>query len=199
MVIIAIAFTLFPKILQVTAKVNKNILKEEALSNEIALVGLIRTLAWDEHNTHYDDILDVQNGANAYQCGVFAKIYRQGGFVGSRNCEHHINASVIGSDGGDSLPDDIDDFHGVAITSSNFNNTRTYRMHIQVHYVKDFAPQQQVTLSKTYQSTSSNVKLIEINATPMQKQEILGQNIATLYYYASNIGQLQIKRMPWKK
>jgi len=199
MVIIAIAFSVLPKILQMSAKVNTSVLKEEALSSEIALIGLLRTLPWDERNTVLDDILYVDNGKSAYECGVRARYYRRGGFVGSRNCLHHLQASAIGMDSDDTVPDDIDDYDGANITASNFNNSRSYLLHLRISYVEDIDPSGMARFSRSPSSGSTNLKLVEINATPVVKKGVLGERIAHLYYYAANIGQLQIKRLPWKK
>jgi len=57
MVIIAIAFTVFPKILQLATKVSVQNLKEEAMYNAVAYIGLIKSTAWDENNTISDNIL----------------------------------------------------------------------------------------------------------------------------------------------
>ena len=199
MVIIALAFTVLPKILQVAAKSSKTTLKEEAMYNAVALMGLVRSLAWDDKNAKQtDEILYASGGSQAYTCGVLKKMYREGGFIGSRNCEHNISASAIGAESTDERdnPDDIDDLNDKNITLTNFNGYREYNASITVDYVQDYDTQ----FSSSPVSGTSNVKMVVIRVeVPKAKQAVLGSSFAQLSYFASNIGQLTIYRVPWKK
>ena len=194
MVIIALAFTVLPKILQVAGKSAKTTIKEEAMYNAVALMGLVRSLAWDENNTKTDQILVVLAGDAKYRCPDW-EIYREGGFVGSRNCKDQKAASTIGDDG-DSEPDDIDDLDGEKIPLTNLNNTREYNASVKVLYVQDYDTQ----FSSSSAPGTTNVKMVTIQVeVPNTKQEVLGSSFAKLSYFASNIGQLRIFRVPWKK
>ena len=204
MVIIALAFTVLPKILEVAGKSAKTTLKEEAMYNAVALMGLVCSLAWDEQNTQTVQILTVSNGDARYQCPyddriddrIYDRIYRKGGFIGSRNCKDKVGASSIGDEDGESEPDDIDDLDGEKIPLTNFNNTREYNASVKVLYVHDYDTQ----FSSSSALGTTNVKMVTIQVeVPNTKQEILGSSFAKLSYFASNIGQLRIFRVPWKK
>ncbi len=196
MVIIALAFTVLPKILEVAGKSAKTTLKEEAMYNAVALMGLVRSLAWDENNTKTDQILTVSAGDGNYSCPYDGRFYRKGGFVGSRNCKDKVGASSIGGDDGESEPDDIDDLDGEKIPLANFHNTREYNASVEVFYVQDYDTQ----FSSSPPSGTTNVKMVTIQVeVPNTKQEVLGSSFAKLSYFASNIGQLRIFRVPWKK
>ncbi len=200
MVIIAIAFTIFPKILQVSAKSGAITLKEEAMYNAIALMGLIRSLPWDEKNTKEDDILLVDKGDAIYECryalGGGDTIYRRGGFVGSRNCQHKESASSIGSDSDDSAPDDIDDFNGIRQVATNKYGKRSYILEANVSYIKDFK-KEPVNFDVAPTSTTTNVKFITISLYAKHLQKALGKKIASFWYISSNIGQLRVNSMVW--
>ncbi len=195
MVIIALAFTVLPKILQVSAKSSVKMLKEEAMSDAVALIGLIKALPWDENNTQSDDILHTLTAAsNDYRCDPTTH-YRKGGFVGSRGCFEDRNASAIGIDGAESEPDDIDDFDGFTKTISNAAGTRRYMLGVRVCYVADTTN----PFSRTCIAQSSDIKYVDVNITPLSKQQLLGATVARFYYFASNIGQQHINRRPWRK
>lgn len=200
MVIVAIAFTVFPKVLQVSAKSANFTIKEEAMYNAVALIGLLRALPWDEKNTQEDDILLVDNGNIAYECryalGSGQDIYRQGGFVGSRNCQHKLSASTIGSDAGDSEVDDIDDLDNKSIPATNVYNTRSYAIDVNVSYVQDYSGDP-VDLQSAVSNSSTNVKYILVSLRVNNRQEELGEKLASFWYISSNIGQLEINSMAW--
>ncbi len=195
MVIIALAFTVLPKILQVSAKSSVKMLKEEAMSDAVALIGLIKALPWDENNTQSNDILHTDLArSNAYRCDPTTH-YRRGGFAGSRGCFHDRNASAIGADSGESEPDDIDDFEGFTKTISNAAGTRRYTLGVRVCYVADAMN----PFSRTCIAQTSDIKYVDINITPLTKQKELASTVARFYYHAANIGQQHINRRPWRK
>jgi len=192
MVIIAIAFTVLPKMLQLATKSSKQNLKEEGLYSAVALMGLIQSTAWDERNTRYDDILIVKNGHTAYNCSKITG-YRIGGFTGSRNCKNEQNAStVLGPDADDNnIPDDMDDF--TAYNAQNFNSSRAYKLTVSTRYVQDPAP----AFSTTSSTQPTNTKYITIDVNATSRQSVLGNNIARFYYFAENIGQMQVNKRAW--
>ncbi len=200
MVIVAIAFTAFPKILQVSAKSSNLTLKEEAMYNAVALMGLVRTLAWDERNTQEDDILLVDSGDASYECryalGSGEQIYRRGGFVGSRNCQHKLSASAIGSDADDNEIDDIDDLDKASKVATNVYGKRSYLIDVNVSYVQDFSGDP-IDLRTPASSNSTNVKYIQVTLRVQNMQETLGKKLASFWYISSNIGQLRVNSMAW--
>jgi prepilin-type N-terminal cleavage/methylation domain-containing protein len=187
MVIIAIAFSVLPKVLQLATKSATTSLKEEAMYNAVAYAGLIRATAWDENNTEVDDILLVANGASAYDCNTTSG-YRVGGFRGSRNCFHTKDASVLGSDDGDL--DDVDDFS--TIGAQNFNASREYDLNTTVVYVADSF------FATTAQSSSTNSKRVTVVVAPRQKRALLGKAMAKLSFTLYNLGQLRVNKRSWE-
>ncbi|BAF70679.1 hypothetical protein [Nitratiruptor sp. SB155-2] len=205
MVIIAIAFTVFPKILQVSAKTSIHALKEEALYQAVALMGLVKTLPWDERNTLFDDYLFSDQGSSDYECSTSfggAPIYRKGGFVGSRNCKHHQNAtSALGMEANDkSVPDDVDDFVSLSpVTVQNFNATRQYELNISISYINDLSLSGS-DFTTNSATSSTNTKYITIAVSPLTKRSAFaGKTLAQIWYFSENIGQTRIRRLPWRR
>ena len=192
MVIIAIAFSVLPKILQLAVKSSTTSLKEEAMYNAVAYVGLIKSTAWDENNTEVDDILIVKSGDSAYDCNTTTG-YRVGGMKGSRNCFHEKNASTIGSDDNDR--DDMDDF--VTLTANNYNNSRDYNLSVEVDYVDDIALDA-TQYSNTQNTDSTNTKLITVTVKTNKKSKTLGTAFVKIPFIAQNIGQITVKRRVWQ-
>jgi len=192
MVIIAIAFSVLPKILQLSIKSATTSLKEEALYNAVAYVGLIKSTAWDENNTKVDDVLLVSNGNSVYDCNTTTG-YRKGGMKGSRNCFHKNYASALGSDG-NSL-DDMDDF--ITLNAKNYNGSRDYNLSISESYIDD------INLSATQytivqNTASTNTKFITVTVEANKKGKVLGNTFVKIPFIAQNIGQIKINRRVWQ-
>ncbi|WP_457748855.1 type II secretion system protein [Sulfurimonas sp.] len=192
MVIIAIAFSVLPKILQLSIKSATTSLKEEAMFNAVAYIGLIKSTAWDENNTKVDDILLVTNGDSAYDCNTTTG-YRIGGMKGSRNCFHKEYASALGSDSNDL--DDMDDF--ITLTATNYNNSRDYNLSVSENYIDD------ITLSATQYSNiqntgTTNTKLITVTVQANKKSKVLGNAFVQIPFIAQNIGQIKVNRRVWQ-
>ena len=192
MVIIAIAFTVLPKILQLAAKVSVQNVREEAMYNAVAYIGLIKSTAWDENNTVVDDILHVNDGDSDYECNK-TTTYRIGGFDGSRNCQNDKNASVLGTDEND-FYDDMDDFS--TITAQNDTDSRNYDLNISVRYVTDIAEDSD-TFSSEEQSDTTNTKEINVTVEVKKKQAALGNSLVRMSFTAQNIGQQIINKRNW--
>jgi len=202
MVIIGLVFTVFPKIIQLSAKTPKYTLKEEALYNGVALAGLIKNLPWDEKNTRLNDILITDAGDEDYKCDyAFAnsnRIYRKGSFVGSRNCIHKEPASAIGLeeatvDGAD----DVDDFNGYEKDAVNYNGSRDFKLKVGISYIKDINITQE-KFDNISTSDSTNLKFVKVDILPVSRRaKSLGDNVAVFWYISSNIGQLKINSQPW--
>jgi len=192
MVIIAIAFSVLPKILQLSMKSATTSLKEEAMFNAVAYVGLIKSTAWDENNTQVDDILLVSHGNSAYECNSTSG-YRQGGMKGSRNCFNKKIASTLGSDGNDL--DDMDDF--VTLNAKNYNSSRDYNLSVSENYVDDIAPDA-TQYTTTNNSASTNTKFITVSVKANKKGNVLDDTFVKIPFIAQNIGQVQINRRVWQ-
>jgi len=192
MVIIAIAFTVIPKILQLATKVSVQNLKEEAMYNAVAYIGLIKSTAWDENDTVSDDILIVTNGDSDYDCNTTTGL-RKGGFVGSRNCKNDLSASALGSDGGDL--DDMDDFGD--IKASNGGDSRDYNLTVSIDYVGDIALGD-TTFASNSATPTTNTKEINITIEVNKKASALGNSFVRMSFIAQNIGQQVINKRSWQ-
>jgi prepilin-type N-terminal cleavage/methylation domain-containing protein len=196
MVIIAIAFSVLPKILQLSIKSATTSLKEEAMYNAVAYVGLIKSTAWDEKNTEVDDILLVSDGDTSYKCNELTG-YRIGGMKGSRNCFHTEYASIpLGSESNDR--DDMDDF--VTLTADNNNSSRDYNLSVNESYIQDIAlSATQYSNTPLGDNKSSNTKLIIVTVQTNKKSKTLGNAFVKIPFIAQNIGQIKINRRDWQE
>ena len=91
-VIIAVVFTVIPKIVLALNKSDEVSVKQDALFNGITLMQMISRLSWDENSVGSNLILDTTSAS--FACDTLSK-YRVGGFKGSRNCD--TNTSMIAS------------------------------------------------------------------------------------------------------
>ncbi|MEA2111473.1 MAG: prepilin-type N-terminal cleavage/methylation domain-containing protein [Campylobacterota bacterium] len=172
MVIIAIVFTIVPKIIFASNKSLQLSMKEDALFNAYALMGSITKLAWDENTLVDGKILDT----SAHTCND----YREGGFLGSRNCiDSDLAASTIGSDGGDH--DDIDDYHGyletVAVAGLNRYNLST---------------------TVEYDATTPELKKITVRAASHADNNKIKNFQSSFFYHSANLGHIHIKKEQWQ-
>ncbi|UCN00792.1 prepilin-type N-terminal cleavage/methylation domain-containing protein [Sulfurimonas sp. SWIR-19] len=195
MVIIAIAFSVLPKILQLSIKSSTTSLKEEAMYNAVAYVGLIKSTAWDEENTKIDDILLVTAGNSVYDCNQTTG-YRTGGMKGSRNCFHKKYASALGSDSNDL--DDMDDF--ITLNAKNSSSSRDYNLSVTENYIDDItlsATQYTITYPPNATDTT-NTKLITVTVQANKKGNVLGNSFVKIPFIAQNIGQIKVNRRVWQ-
>ncbi len=194
-VIIALVFTVIPKFIFALNKSDRLTIRQDALFNGISIVHLISNLSWDENNTNSNDILHVSfKGLD--DCNQ-SSYYRVGGFVGSRNCENNLSASLLRDDGEGSYEfyNDIDDFNNQDINASY------YSLHVKVGYIDDnitFSNQKAfINLTDTKESNSTNLKLVDLNITYEGKRGVKGSQIAQFNYISSNIGQIYINKRIW--
>ena len=193
-VIIAIVFTVIPKVIISLNKSDKFAIRQDALFNGISLLNMISKLPWDENNTEHIDILHVASGN--FKCDENST-RRVGGFVGSRNCEGNLSASVISSDGQSdyNLFNDIDDFDGVDINASY------YALHTKVNYIDDKiiydGQKASFVLNKTSETNTTNLKYIDINISYQGKRGKVKQ-ISSFDYISANIGQAILNKRVWK-
>ena len=199
MTIIAVAFTVLPKILQLAAKVSVQNVREEAMYNAVAYIGLIKSTAWDENNTQVDDILHVSSaGDSDYDCNSSASNpIRKGGFTGSRNCRNAKNASILlGMEGNDNnIYDDMDDFNST--TAKNDTDSRNYDLNVTVKYVTDIAENNTTFSSQEQTNKTTNTKEINVTVEVNKKASALGNSLVRMSFTAQNIGQQRINRRNW--
>jgi len=203
MVIIAIVFTVIPRLVQSMNQSTQTTIKEEAMYNAMARIGQIINLPWDNNNTQVPQILTVTSGNPAYDCNTTSG-YRIGGFVGGRNCIEPIgvdtNASrIIGRE--DAEYNDIDDFHDANITADKNCSSGVkglYAIGTSVMYVNDPAAAGDAVLSiiPMAANQSSNTKYVRVQVGYGSDSQHTGC-ITALEYHALNIGHIQINSRPW--
>lgn len=174
MVIIAIVFTVVPKIIFASNKSLQLSVKEDALFSAITLIGYIAKLPWDENTMAANGgILD----AGGVTCNTNG--YRRGGFESSRNCLDNDGSSiwdvsaVMGKEGDDY--NDTDDYHG------DFQETNGGRI--------------EYNLSTTV-THNRDIKSIIVTVKTSDKR--LGSAFKSSFFYDSaNLGQIQINKRTW--
>ncbi len=203
MVIIAIVFTVIPRLVQSMNQSTQTVIKEEAMYNAMAQIGAIINLPWDNNNTQNPQILGVTNGDPAYDCNATSG-YRAGGFIGGRNCIKPLgvnyNAStVIGKE--DTQYNDIDDYHDTNISADkNCSGVvkGLFKIGTTVIYVDDPSAIGNAILNTVSKpvSQSSNTKrvLVRVGYGPDSKQ--IGC-ITSFEYHSLNIGHIQINSRNW--
>lgn len=184
MVIIAIVFTVVPKIIFASNKSMQLSIKEDALFNAYSLMGSILRLDWDENTTKEGKILDTDTNDCNETTG-----YRVGGFVGSRNCKDTTDkASSFGQDGSEESndeSDDVDDYKNYDKNVSVGGKPR-YNLTVDFRYTdRDYA-------SKQDEIKEINVTVKSVNAKSQGFK-------SSFFYYSTNLGHIQIKSEPWSK
>lgn len=188
MVIVAVTFTVIPKLIQTMGNAGAQTIKEDAIYNTMTLMGKIINLPWDQSNITSNAILHVNSENSKYECR--ANHYRIGGFKGGRNCvgEGNItthNATNIGKE--DANYDDIDDFDGVSLNTLTPCNNKLYDLGVEIEYDNGTV------------NNSTNIKYIKIttdyNSTFTRHD---GSSCMVFDYWSYNIGQIDIKKRRWK-
>jgi hypothetical protein len=196
-----IIFTVIPRLIMSMNQNTQTTIKEEAMYDAMAQMGLIINLPWDNNNTQNPQILSVTNGNAAYECNTTSG-YRIGGFVGGRNCiETSIyRAGAIGKEDADS--NDIDDYHDTNLTADK-NCTSTLKKGLfaigtTVLYVDDPAAAATATLSTNPKAANqtSNTKYILVRVGYGSDSQHKGC-ISALQYHSFNIGNIQINSRNW--
>lgn len=187
MVIVAVVFTVIPKLIQSFAQSGEVSIKEDALYNAVALAGLMSALPWDEANTNSDAILFTDNVTN-YACNPLTG-YRTGGFIGGRNCIQNPSSASATLGKEDALYNDFDDYHNEDRNSSVVCGALTkavFVFDVDVSYVNeaDFTPA----------PNSTHAKMAKIDVNKHGTNEC----VTSLFYTAYNIGQIQINKRPWR-
>ena len=174
MVIIAIVFTVVPKIVFASNKSLQLSVKEDALFSAVTLIGYIAKLPWDEHTMATDGgILD----AGGVTCNTNG--YRIGGFVGSRNCLDNDGSSIwdvsaVMKKEGDDY-NDTDDYNG------DMQETNGGRFDYNL---------------STSVTQTGDIKNIVVVVSATDKR--LGDNFQARFFYDSvNLGHIQINKRTW--
>jgi prepilin-type N-terminal cleavage/methylation domain-containing protein len=202
-VIIALVFTVIPKIVFALKKSDSFAIRQDAILNSVSLMQMLSKLPWDQNNFNTTDVLHVNSGNVIFDCNTTTML-RQGGFVGSRNCQNNLPASPIGTLGSDVDEnnetdfDDIDDY-------DNFDfNTSTYIMHLNVNYVNDFAVTADTTITRNLSLNglmggSTNLKRVNLQTiyNGVRAGE-RGNALMDFSYTSANIGQTFLHKRVWQ-
>ena len=197
-VIIAVVFTVIPKIIYALNKSDEFSTKQDALFNGITMMQMITHLSWDENGVTNNDILNT-TGSAQFTCDAVTH-YRIGGFRGSRNCENNVSVSAALSpdaEGNKYLYNDIDDFFDGVDT-----NTSIYGLHVNAKYIADtFTYNGQnatIFLNTTDMFQSTNIKYLDINITYQGKKAAFrGTAISQFAFASANIGKFFIYKRAW--
>jgi len=199
MVIIGIVFTVIPRLVMSMNQSSQVTIKEEAMYNAMAQMGMILNLPWDNNNTQNPQILSVNAGDAAYSCNT-ASGYRIGGFVGGRNCVGGAayNAGAIANE---DERNDIDDFHDTNLTADKNCSSGVkglYAIATTVIYADDPASAGVATLSTNPKAAGqySNTKYILVRVGYGNDSQHTGC-ITALQYHSFNIGNIQINSRNW--
>lgn len=189
-VIIALVFTVIPKMIFALKKSDSFVVRQDAILNTVSLMQMISKLPWDEANVKAEDILHVDS-AN-FRCN--ADFYRDGGFVGSRNCENNLSASSVFDDGETySSFDDVDDFNNASLS------TTLYDINTTVTYCLDFAQNSSnIDLSNCGAPIgSTNLKRVHVK-TSYKGNRGEPKELMNFSYTSTNIGQFFIHKRVWQ-
>ena len=202
-VIIAMVFTVIPKVIYVTNIGIGFTLKETGLFNMMAKIMDISLKEVDENNTETDDILFTGNN-NLLECNSTTDL-RIGGFYGGRNCEHDKYVSHIGVDSGETDEydyDDVDDYNGTESNATKSGYGTRYVIHNFVGYSDewgsgDYNYNNQLLdfnfTSKRDSSPTSNIKYIYVKL----EDKKYDKNISSARYWSANIGHMYIESRKW--
>ncbi len=176
MVIIAIVFTVVPKIIFVSNKTMALSVKEDGMYEAISLIGSISKLPWDENTINSGGkILHTDDNDCSSDTG-----YRIGGFIGSRNCiDSDANKSdPLGQENGDDDYNDIDDYDA----EDDYNETSASG--------KDY----NLSTSVDYDADNDNIKKIVVTVKGGAKT---GNFQTSVFYESTNLGYIKINKRAW--
>lgn len=209
MVIVAIVFTVIPKIMFALNKSDNFSIRQDAIFNGMSLVKMISDMPWDKNNTDSIAILgDTNSTTSLFDCNTTSG-YRIGGFSGGRNCEEDLNATAIhvGVVNGDAIFD-IDNIGDFNLTQLEANNSekRNYEINVSVDYVGDdnsvfnYSGQTcTISLQNANPASSGFTNLKEINATVYYKSGKRPIKQLTQFNYVSaNIGLFILYKRVWQ-
>ena len=175
-VIIAIVFTVVPKLMFATTKTMEVSIKEDGLFAAIALMGNIVRLPWDS-NTLLSDGKILDTSVNT------CNDYRAGGFVGSRNClGSDLSATPKGGFGSVGDYSDVDDYD--AYTVSTLNGRVQYNLDVSVDYADTLL---------VSSALSNELKEINVGVTSSSKTVLC----SNFFFYSANLGHIQINKRAW--
>ena len=195
-VIIALVFSVIPRIIQISNKSLEFSKKEDAIFNLMAKAMDISLKEFDENNTQTDDILLVNNPPKYVLDCNSSSGYRVGGFVGSRSCKNDYFVSAIGPDSNEPPYDDVDDYNGSEENTTNDGRVY-YTLKMYAGYTDEFRKDDYNNTTLDFNFTNriddnkSNIKRFFI---VISKDD---NNISSISYDSANIGHITIESKQW--
>jgi prepilin-type N-terminal cleavage/methylation domain-containing protein len=189
-VIIAIVFSVIPKIIYATNKSFINAGKQDGIFNAVELMHTIASSPWDKGSYETYGILNVNDGYDALDCN--ASGYRIGGFIGGRNCLDVERDATAEQDFGDLDLLSIDWFHTKDINASS--DCTPNEFNATVKYKKFEINGNDIDLTVIYDNNisdtnSSNIKHINLQFNPSKNAQ---SGCIDFDYYSANLGQIGI-------
>jgi len=192
MVIVAIVFSIVPKIIFASNKAMSLSIKEDGLFNALTLTNMIYKLPWDPNTIDSNGKILHTNDKGNNDCNRSTG-YRIGGFKGSRNCiDSEDNTTDISDNNGATSWENINDYNG---SDTNQTQGREYNLSVSVRYID-----MNVNITTTNGGSSSllvkhNIK--EINTTVKGGKKM--PNFQSSFFYDSaNLGYININRRSWQ-
>jgi len=205
-VIIAMVFTVIPKIIFALNKSDSFAIRQDALLNGVSMFHMISNMPWDENNTNHKDILHTDSGN--FDCNKTTN-YRIGGFVGSRKCEDNLSATAINQNENNGSAiwslNDIGDFNNTLV-DVNASGKLLYELNISVCYVDDNNSVLDYNYSKGSVYIDLNKTASEANSTNLKKIDMIvsysGERgkkrvLARFNYISANLGLIEINKREW--
>jgi hypothetical protein len=192
-VIIAIVFTVIPKIVLSLNKADNFVIRQDAMFNGISIIKMISNMPWDANNTDSRDVLHVNNGN--FDCNT-TSFRRDGAFIGGRTCESNLTSNLIPNSGGyiTYFEDDVGDFNQ-KIVETNTTNGKLYDLNIAVSYIDDS------NIDDLNQSNNvnnrTNLKRVRVEVFYAGKRGERKQ-LTQFNYTSANIGQMKINKRVWR-
>ncbi|MEA2099031.1 MAG: prepilin-type N-terminal cleavage/methylation domain-containing protein [Campylobacterota bacterium] len=182
MLIIAIVFSVVPKIIFASNKSMASSMKEDALFNAYTLLGTIYRLPWDENTLSGGDILDTAESAACDN-------RRVGSFFGARNCkDSDESASAIGREEAN-IYNDIDDYFDYN-EDVNVTDKKKYVLEIKINYV-----------NKNYEINTTNTRerkeIVATISSHDDNKKMKGFQ-SSFVYHSANLGLIPIKKKRWR-
>ncbi|HIP19955.1 MAG TPA: prepilin-type N-terminal cleavage/methylation domain-containing protein [Sulfurimonas sp.] len=202
-VIIAVVFTVIPKIVLSLNKADSFTIRQDAMFNGVSMIKMISKLPWDQNNTDSSDILHVNSSANSYFDCNTTTFRRDGGFIGGRTCEDNQSASIINSNAYEYvsyLEDDIGDFNNKGVEANLTTTQKLYDLNITVSYIDDtnFNPTNLIDINQSsdVNSYTTNLKRIRIKVFYTGNRGESRQ-LTQFNYTSANIGQMILHKRVW--
>lgn len=194
-VIIAMVFTVIPKIVLSLNKADNLAIRQDAMFNGISMMKMISNMPWDANNTSSASILHVDSGNSDCNRTTFL---REGSFIGGRTCRDNKNASAINTEvkNINYTEDNIGDFNNKRV-EVNTTSRKLYDLNITVSYIEDDDIADLNSSNDITTNDTSNLKRVRLKVYyAVDGRE--GKQLTQFNYTSANIGQMIIYKRVWQ-